>query len=380
MLSKTLSESHGVKPIMSAKNKTYYLKYDIIRIVAIFLVLLVHTAAYWVSYSVGTFSADFVTGNIFLGLSRAGVPLFIMLSGALLLNENRKFDTVTFYKKSLLPIVYIFIGWLLVYGAFYGFLLPLMQNKEASWKRFIDYILIFRGTGYPHLWYLMMLIGLYLITPVLRLFVKKENYKYIVGIVIASLIFHFIPTTLDAFVRDAVITPSAYMEKFHMESVGGYIAYYLLGWLLDNFELSKNKRTIWYLLGLLSVLFSVSMVQFFFDDKSISIIGCMYEPTALPPFIFGSAIFLLIVTLCKDKKTSSSSIRLLSDCSFGVYLIHVMVLELYITYIYPVFGVDNHNHPLLFHTVFYIAVAIVSYVLAIVISKCKYVNRIIRTK
>ncbi len=364
---------------MSSANKTYFLKYDVIRIVAIFLVLLVHTAAYWVTYSVGTFSADFFIGNLFLGLSRAGVPLFIMLSGALLLNENRKFDTVTFYKKSLLPIVYILIGWLLVYAAFYGFLLPSLTNKEPSWQRFRDYILAFRGTGYPHLWYLMMLIGLYLITPVLRLFVKKVNYKYIVGIVIASLIFHFLPTTLDAFVKDAVITPSAFTEKFHMESVGGYIAYYFLGWLLDNFELSKTKRTLWYLLGLLSILFAIVMVQFHFDDKS-SIIDNMYEPTALPPLIFGSALLLLIITLCKEKKTSSSLVRLLSDCSFGVYLIHVMVLELYITYIYPVFGADNHNHPLLFHTVFYIVVVAVSYLLAIVISKCKYVNKIIRTK
>ena len=73
------------------------LKYDVIRIVAISMVLFVHVTVVPVIRYQG---ATFAVGNLFNNLSRAGVPMFLLLTGALLLDEGRPFDAKRFYHCS----------------------------------------------------------------------------------------------------------------------------------------------------------------------------------------------------------------------------------------------------------------------------------------
>ena len=62
---------------------------DIIRIIAVCAVIMVHTCDYFLNnYNPST--SEFVFGNIFDSLSRIGVPLFVMVSGALMLDEKKK--------------------------------------------------------------------------------------------------------------------------------------------------------------------------------------------------------------------------------------------------------------------------------------------------
>ena len=66
------------------KNRIYYL--DILRVIACLFVILIHSSAQYVIENVG--SLNFWTGNIIDGLSRVAVPIFVMISGALLLDKN----------------------------------------------------------------------------------------------------------------------------------------------------------------------------------------------------------------------------------------------------------------------------------------------------
>ena len=85
------------------------LKYDIIRIVAVSMVLFVHVTVLPVVRYQGI---TFTVGNLFNSLSRAGVPMFLLLTGALLLNEERPFDAKRFYRTSFLSIALLLLfGW-----------------------------------------------------------------------------------------------------------------------------------------------------------------------------------------------------------------------------------------------------------------------------
>ena len=80
--------------VLTKKNKILYL--DILRALACLLVVMIHSSMNYAVQEVG--SKNFWVGNFFDSISRAAVPLFVMISGALMLDENYHF-TIEKVKK-----------------------------------------------------------------------------------------------------------------------------------------------------------------------------------------------------------------------------------------------------------------------------------------
>jgi hypothetical protein len=125
------------------------LKYDIIRITAIFFVLLTHASGVLLFMFPDASTEEFRIANIFNGLSRCCIPMLVMLSGALLLDEDRKFDTRIFYRKHLLPILYLLAGWLFFYGAFFTFILPVAETRDRLARRILEVCSSIAGHPFP---------------------------------------------------------------------------------------------------------------------------------------------------------------------------------------------------------------------------------------
>ena len=121
--------------------KQRLLKYDVIRVIALIMIVMIHVSAYMVIFYPDTSDAAFRVGNIFNGLGRAGTPLFLMLSAALLLNEDRPIRAREFYKKSLVRIALLLLFWLLFYATWRAFLLPALAGKPADPRLFGAYLL-----------------------------------------------------------------------------------------------------------------------------------------------------------------------------------------------------------------------------------------------
>ncbi|MBQ0003019.1 MAG: acyltransferase [Treponema sp.] len=311
------------------------LYFDIIRIIALLSIVMVHVSAYLVIKYPDPRGTIYIISDIFNGISRAGVPLFIMLSGALLLNEDKPFDTKRFYKGSLLWMVLLFIGWLLFYAAFYAFILPSLTGGTSSWQMFADFILSFKGTDYPHLWYMFMIVGGYLMIPVLRLFVKRENRNYIFWMIVGSIIIQFAAKSADTFVTsDAIINVSGFMKKFHMEPLTGYTGYFLLGWYLSEFDLKKASRILIYSVTVILLTFSIFALQQWVEFIP-AIREKLYEELSLTACFFGISFFILIKTLFKEKESKSKLLTDFSKNSFGMYMIHIVYLELFTKVWFP---------------------------------------------
>ncbi len=363
--------------------KERFLKYDVMRIFAITMVLLAHISAYIVINYPDPTSAIFFIGNIFNGIRRgAAVPIFLMLTGALMLNEDRKFDTLMFYKKSLMTIIYLLIFWLIFYGVFYAFVLPVLMGKDINVWNFISYILKFKGSDYPHLWYLFMTIGLYLAVPFLRLFVKKENKNYILGFIAASIVIYFIPATFDFLTLNWEITLKQFVNKFHMQYVAGYIAYLLLGWYLANFKLERAKRFCLYILALTAAVASTISVRLLIAEIP-DIRNYLYAVTSLHLLVSGAGVFVLISTLCGDKVTKSSIVKTFSNISFGIYIVHIVYLELFSRVIMPYDKFNFYlNNPamrtLAYILVLFALIYLCSFVTVLVMSKITGVKKLVR--
>ena len=365
---------------MEKQAKSRLLSYDVIRIVAIMLVLLVHVSAYIVLYNPDPTTKEFILGNVFNGISRAGVPLFVMLTGALLLNEDRKFDAKTFYKKSFTWMALLMLGWTVAYGAFYAIVFPLLHHNPVAWdtvgKTMWNYALTL-PTMYPHLWYMFMVVGLYLMIPVLRLFVKRENKSYILGIILAFVVAQLAVNTFNILAKGWTFNFTTIINKFHVEPATGFVGYALTGWYVTNFKIDKRSRFALYGLSLAAVVFATSMVQTRIKTYS-AVRGNFYEPLTLTAFLYGLGVFVLLYTLCGERQTKNRLTALLSKDAFGVYIIHAVWLEL-LTMWFPYWEFPLHN-VVLYMLLLFVAVTVVSYLTVWLVSFIPGVKKIFYIK
>ncbi len=300
--------------------------FDVLRIIAIFCVITIHTIGGFVSGPYSVNSMEFILGNIFVSFARIGVPIFVMLSGALMLNEEKQVSTKKLLKRSC-QLFLVFLVWSIFYALFHKIVLPLYEGESIVLNDFLSACI----QGHYHLWYLPMIIGLYLLTPILRLFVKKENSKYILYLILLGLIFQFFSFDLNYLIEKITgkSVVSGYFNKFQLSAVKGYITYYLIGWYIVNIPLKKSFRKILYALGILCTLFIVLGMQFISTNENKAY-GFFYTETSLHVLIYAVAVFVFVYYLLQQKENPKCAtfIQQMANLTLGVYLLHVLILEI----------------------------------------------------
>lgn len=334
------------------------LSIDLLRIIAILSVVMIHTTMAFEDYDAT--SSSYFIGNIFNGVSRAGVPLFLMISGALLLKEDRKYSVKQVFQKYVLSIVVIFASWSFVY-ALQDVIRDIIGGKGLHFYHYIrDFIL-----GKYHMWYIYMLVGIYLTLPLLQLFVKKENAQKIKYLIIISLVFNFLPSLIS--VASNILRPLSFINtpiyRVSFEFVGPYITYLLTGYYIYNFEI-KHKHLI-YVISIISVVSDILLVQMTND------VSDAYTPKNLFVFIYTIGIFIFINEKFK-RPHDSKIISTISELSFGIYISHVLMLSL-VDYILPTNGITVY-----YIVIRYILVMAFSIILCFVMSKIPLIKKLIR--
>lgn len=138
------------------------IRYDLIRFVAIFMVVCIHSMALVdAARDAGDITAWIVSAM--MDIIYCGVPLFVMLSGALLLGKDEPMKV--FFKKRMSRILIPFLVWSVIVGA-----ILYIQDGGRSIAGYMLYELKGIATTGVHgiYWYVYMTIGLYGLTPVLR--------------------------------------------------------------------------------------------------------------------------------------------------------------------------------------------------------------------
>ena len=302
------------------KERIFY--YDFLRAFAIIAVIICHVDHFF-GPLVGT--TQIVAQMTFHDIGRIGVPIFLMISGALILNRPYP-DLTEFLKKRFTRIIYPFIFWII---------------------------------GEPSItWYFWVLIGIYLFLPVLNSFVKEygeSGLKYFLSI-------WFILMILKTFNAYPLWT------NFDLSYFAGYVGYPVLGYYLANkeFKISDSKVC---LLGLITLIASLSVFVYlnYFNSPYISMI---YQN--VPIIFMGTGLFLFVKYLDKLNKFNSikdnfigKAIISLSVCSYGMYFSHVLVVK-FLSYYNP------HSH--LMFPVMFVLIIFLSWLLPYVLSKIPYVK------
>lgn len=300
------------------KERLYYL--DLLRFVAVCAVILIHASAPFVSHCEGT-TIEFILGNIFDGISRLGVPLFLMISGALMLDERRDFRC----RKSALRLLYIFLIWSFLYTVVFCVFLPYVRKEPIDLISVLSHFI----RGHSHLWYMYAIIGLYLITPILRSFVKESNRKIVFYFILLCLVFQFTNPFIqlilnvlpfDNLSSESLRTYTYVFERLSPDFVGGLTVYYVTGWYIAHAELSKKNIALLCGAGLLGVISIVLLTQLFPDHYEL-----MYAYESVLVFFYAVAVFLLVKKYYKPTEKKKQVFSFLSKYTFGIYLVHIFV-------------------------------------------------------
>lgn len=304
--------------------KTHIVYFDILRVIAILAVIMLHVAAANFNRT-DIFSPIWEMSNIYNGLMRWGVPVFVMISGTLFLDPAREINFHKLYTKNILHVGFVLIFWSFLYALLY----------ERGFNGNPGKILSHAVLGHFHLWFLYMLLGLYLIVPLLRpICWDTKLLRYF--LVLSMFFSFFIPTVvriltgLDLMMPDSVFAKmlkivNSVTERTHFHFTLGYVAYFVLGYYVNQITLLPWQRKIIYVLGIGGGLFTIFFTQFIshvakvpFEIYSNLTLNVLFEALAVLVFV------KYHVDLFPAKIISSCTY--LAKRVLGIYLLHVGIL------------------------------------------------------
>lgn len=296
------------------KSRVLYM--DVLRVVASFFVVLIHSSAVYLTSFSDIHTKGWYVANILDSGSRWCVPIFLMISGAFILGYKERYSTQQFFlkrfSKVLIPFVIwtgIYIAWQMITGI----------AKVTNRHYILDHTIF--GPAIYHMWFFYTILGLYLITPILAVFANKSNKT--------TLLFLAGVCIIQNMAYPLVVLYTGLHPYFNIPLTTQYVDYFLLGWILKDVEFKNPTKWLLYALGAAGV--AVTIIENYrlsVREHKLDFFFLNYENFAT--FFTAIAVFTLIKSIPWEKvvkgQMSRKILSLLANASLGIYLIHVMIL------------------------------------------------------
>lgn len=291
---------------------------DVIRVLAMFLVVLAHACASRLGRNVG--SVDWNVAHSLVIITEVAVPLFFMISGSTILNSPKTRSIRYLFKHRLPKILVPFIIWSIITAYF-----ARQIDGTYTYHDFIQSVLsMYHQPVIIAYWFIYPLIALYLLSPLLKAMVDSLSSTGLNYLLILWFIFMMIiPAIIHVLPADIRVYFKAYsMSKIVFSS---YLGYFLLGYKLSQ---EKHRKTNW-LVGILLILilFTVNIEIGLIDNRSLWKILNIFSIGSVP-FIAGLIFVVLRSFENKYHHWFSKLIEILAPLTYGVYLIHGLVINL----------------------------------------------------
>ena len=294
-----------------------------LRVIAAAAVIIAHTDGQtWDRIPID--SRDWLVLSMYDGLVRWPVLIFMMITGTIFLSRRTSLRSMV--TKNIPRVVTAFVFWSAVYTFF-------------AWRSDPGTDLLMRFLqGHYHMWYLPFLCGVYLTIPFLQKVAEDEKLTrnllavaLVLGMLIpwgANAVSLLWPSTADVV--------SAAAGKVSIPFFSGLLAMLPLGLILSRTELSPKLRRWIYGLGILgAVLTGAGTIWSSAKMGAYSSVFCTNaSPTVIAP---GVAIYVFAKY---NLNRLPKAVAWMADHSFGVYLVHALVIEQLQRYGFHVLTVD----------------------------------------
>jgi surface polysaccharide O-acyltransferase-like enzyme len=304
-------EKASLKYSVQQKQVNLTFSADLIRTIAIFLIILVHVSQF--PYNLKEFTPlaafNWYTIDVYAAVANLGVPLFIMLSGVLLLDPVKADEPLkVFFKKRLAKIAVPWIFWTLAYSVWSYY----VHGSDLSVGDLLS--------GYFHLWFLYLLLGLYLATPILRILVKHIDHHRFKYFIILWVIGSFTTPFIHRFIG---ISYNPLLFVFI-----DWVGYYLLGVYLLNSNVSKRLMYAGLIGGIAGAAVGDAVIP---TIAGANTLGFFHEYVIFTIIAASSGLFLILTSVPKNRfernTLGNRCLHWMGQNTLPIYLIHVMILE-----------------------------------------------------
>ena len=334
-----------MKPLvmnLSNQKNQHIVWLDVVRFIAMFTVVCCHCTDPFNFYpgtapNIGEIK---LWGAIYGSVLRPCVPLFVMITGALLLPVRS--DASTFYKKRIPRVFYPFLIWSVLYNLFPWITGLLGLNPQIildffpyageevmqqSFSVSLEYILMIPfnfSILAVHMWYIYLLIGLYLYLPVFSAWVEKASERAKLMFLLAWGVTLLLPYYYQ-FVSNYLWGTCSWNSFGMLYAFAGFNGYLLLGHYLKNLEWSL-KKTLTIGIPMFAVGYAVTFLGFRhitalpkYTDEMLEL---FFTYCSLNVVMMTIPVFMLAKKVKVNSERMKKALANLTVCGFGIYMIH----------------------------------------------------------
>ena len=300
-------------PEQKKENKDRLIGLDLLKIVSAFMIAVIHASSgVFNNHELG--SLVWKEGLVLNAVTRFAVPVFLMISGALLLGRKISLDKAI--RKAIIAGIALF-----VWSFLYVIIRKILWNDGDVIHDTV--MLLFKRGPSGHLWYGYLLVWIYLFSPILNSLYESLSEKMRLYFVFLGLI---VPSLLDAVINyfslDGQILQNSFFIYIHL----GYISIMFLGRMI--FENRKRWSAVF---GIISIIvgFCITVALTFGISKRMGAsTHTFFDELEISNVIYAFGIMLLVCKL--DWKGNDTLIKRcivkISELAMGIYFAHVLVM------------------------------------------------------
>jgi surface polysaccharide O-acyltransferase-like enzyme len=289
---------------------------DLIKTIAIFSIVMIHVSAqYLVVYgAVGTWQFD--ASVVWRCLCGAGVPLFLMCSGALMLRPEKELTVKRLYSHNILRLVIAMLVWAMAYKLWWLYFGGALNaaNIVNAFKE----VLLFNQEF--HLYYIHIMLLVYFFLPVTRSFVKNATEKEMRYFLLVWFLFGILYPTVKPYWPFNLVgdIPSQWSMVMSYSAIG----YGVLGYYINRNRFSVKTGMLLAVIGYAAVLLPTLLVT---RANGVLFQGCL-DGMTFGMCLLSAGIFILCLHAGEGLKKGKGFVAYMSRASFCIYLCHMFVM------------------------------------------------------
>lgn len=265
------------------------------RIICAFAVVMIHTNGCFYEFHI---DKCWPLANVIESGLGFAVPVFIMVSGATLMDYSKRYSTKEFFRKRVIKTVVPYLVWSVI-----GNILD------------VNIFFIY--------YFFLNLFGVYLCIPLFSFLKEEHKEKIITYVVYISFVFnYFLPFVCN-------VCGINYAFKIPFDIANGFLIYALVGYLIHKKEITLKWRLVSYGCSILGFALHIGGTYLYSIEAGV-IDSTFRGYTNLPCLLSSVGVFVFIKQLGQKIKSAKliHVMEWLSGYTFPIYLIHFYVIEL----------------------------------------------------
>ncbi|TAK91060.1 MAG: acyltransferase [Burkholderiaceae bacterium] len=298
---------------------------DYLRVLAVTGVVTIHATSHHYDQLFEKDPGTWWLANLLNSAARFSVPMFVMISGCLLLNQN--ISVLDFYKKRMIRLVPATVIWSMFYIAF----MVVTQTGITDLGWFLRVGLWQEGAAYGHLWYLSMLLCLMVFAPHLNYFVRgiaptRNELQLLLG----GFFLFLCAFQLSTVVKEIVGLHVDWFKTFPL-----YMGYFLAGHYVDKHHAQIRLSNRAGIACIVLLLASGCLLNYWVAHR-FNVVKDSFILSNLGPLVALITMIAFILFIKNATRLPESPlVSAIAASSFGIYLIHPVFLYYFRIWLSP---------------------------------------------